>query len=66
MSTFLITFAFAAGLIALCLIFLAIGKLLTGKSKWQIKRCGNPEKNKSCPHCQPQKKPKSAHRDSDS
>ncbi|MEM7175806.1 MAG: hypothetical protein AAF443_07785 [Chlamydiota bacterium] len=67
MSTFVMTFVFAVGLIAICFIFLSIGKLITGKSKWHIKRCANPEKNKSCPHCHPQeKKNQHAQRNSDS
>lgn len=58
MKVFLITFIIASVILALCLVGMGIGKLLTGKCKLNCKRCGNPEKKSGCDLCKKNPKDK--------
>lgn len=51
MKVFFLTFLITLALVILCVAFIGIGKLLTGKNKFTCKRCGKPEKKDSCQVC---------------
>ncbi|MDX8431596.1 MAG: hypothetical protein SNF33_07350 [Candidatus Algichlamydia australiensis] len=44
------TFLIAALLLLACVFLLSIGKWLTGKNHFHLRRCGRPE-DKECPTC---------------
>jgi len=53
-NIFLITFGLALALIALCALFLGIGRLLKSKKPFSCKRCAKPEEE--CTTCRKKKK----------
>lgn len=56
MSSLTLTILISTGVIILCAVFMAIGKLITGKDKFSCKRCGKPEDDSKCSVCKKTKK----------